>query len=132
MKKIVYIIFLATLCSLGFSEVNMTVCIILRLSPLYGGGEIEIYNGTYSRIENVMKEIENAKKITLNHVIKEALIEGEYFIVVTEKNVEIKSYVVFNSQNVYDLKKDRYLKCNVLSEVYRICVEYFLKERMKK
>ena len=42
----------------------MTVCIILRLSPLYGG-EIEIYNGIYSRIENVMKEIENAKKITL-------------------------------------------------------------------
>ena len=72
------------------------------------------------------------RKLLFNHVIKEALIEGEYFIFVTEKNVEIKSYVVFNSQNVYDLKKDRYLKCNVLSEVYRICVEYFLKERMKK
>lgn len=132
MKRLLLSIFLLSLYSSVFSEVNMNVCITLKLSPLYGGGEIVLYNDTYSRIAETMSKIKNAKKIGINSMVKEALAEGEYIISVSENGMEINSYTVFNSQNIYDKKNDKYLKCDVLFDIYQISIGYFLRDRIKR
>ena len=68
MRKMILFFVLVILCFLGYSEGNrvMTVSIKLILSPLYGGGEIEIYNDSYSRIAEVWIKLRMQERLIKN------------------------------------------------------------------
>jgi hypothetical protein len=113
-----------------FCQENKMVRIILNFSPLYGNGNMEIYNDTYNRLSPMMDNLSKARRINVRSLVKEALPEGRYTIDIYEHGAIIQSYIVFNSENVYDKTNNYYLKSNVLNDIYRIFIHYLLRDRI--
>jgi hypothetical protein len=125
-----FIILLLGVCNLISAQENKTIKIVLNFSPLYGGGDIEIYNDSYQRLSSMMDKLLKSRKITIMTLSKETLPEGEYTISIYENGQIIQNYIVLNSENVYDTTNKRYLKCDVLSDVYRTFVHFLIRDRM--
>jgi hypothetical protein len=110
---------------------DKTVKITVNFSPLYGGGNLEIYNDTYQRLSSsLMQKLKTAKKISLPFLSKEALSEGKYTVDIYENSLIVQSYIVLNSGDVYDKMHDYYLRCDALADIYRIFVHFLLRERI--
>jgi hypothetical protein len=125
-----FAIALLGVCSVISAQENKTVKISLNFNPPYGSGSIEIYNDSYQRLAPMMNKLLKARRISVLGLIKEVLSEGRYTVEIYENDRIAQRYVVLNSQNVHDETNDRYLKCDVLSDIYRIFVHFLLQERM--
>jgi predicted lipoprotein with Yx(FWY)xxD motif len=124
-KLLLYSLFLGIAC-MGFANNSKTVKITLKLSSLYGGGEMLVYSGSYDS-SKVMKKISTAQKTSPLFVTKEALAEGKYIIDVYNDGLLIQTYTVSNPRSVYDKTNGRFLKCDVLSDIYFILVHTLLR-----
>jgi hypothetical protein len=110
---------------------NKTVKITVNFSPLYNGGNLEIYNDTYQRLSSsLMQKLTTARRIPIVSLYKEALSEGKYTVDVYENSLIVQSYIVLNSGDVYDKTHDYYLRCDALADIYRIFVHFLLRERI--
>jgi hypothetical protein len=124
MKKILFHFLFLIITGMGFANDARTVTITLMLSPMCGGGEIEVYNGSYDGINRIMKKISTAWRAFA--IVKEALWEGEYIVNVYNNGLLVQTYLVMNSSNVYDRTNDRYLKCDILLDIRSLLVPILL------
>jgi hypothetical protein len=133
MRKLFFsVIFIVGVITMSFAKDNKKVIITLNFSPLYSGGSMVIYDDSYQRLNVLMVKLSKARSIGVLFLSKEALPEGTYSIDIYSNDVLIQSYEVLNSENVRDKTKDRYLKCDVLSNIYNMLVHHFLQDRINR
>jgi hypothetical protein len=116
--------------SMAYTEESKMAKIVLHFSQLYGGGSLEIYNDSYNRLTSLFDNLQKARKISTLFLSKEALSEGVYNIEIYENNILLRQYIVLNSENVYDMTNNQYLRSDALSDVYRIFVHFLLRDRI--
>jgi hypothetical protein len=129
MKKVFICLFLLEICGLIFSQENKTVKITVYFSLQYGGGTMEIYNGSYQGVAYIMNKLSEARRISPLFMLKEALVEGTYSIDVYQNNVLIQSYTVKNSQNVIDETNDKPLRSTILTQIRGEFLYHLLRDR---
>ncbi len=128
-KRIIFCLLLLGVCGVMYSQEDKTVKITVHFSPMYGSGDMEIYNGSYQDVAYIMNELSRAKRIFFSFT-KEALLEGEYTIDVYQNSSLIQSYTIFNSQDVYDKTRDRYLRSTILTHIRGEFLYFLLRDRL--
>ena len=66
-------------------------------------------------------------------VPKEALSEGNYYIEIYDANKILKyNYKIFSPRYVYDMINGNFLKCNILTDIYKITTIEEIKEKINE
>ncbi len=96
-------------------QINVKRVVITQIYYLQGSkNEKIIFDGSSNQVKELLAELKKAKKIPLELVIKEALIEGEYKIELYMSGGMVKTFFVINSRNIYDEDNNQYYYCPLL------------------